>query len=111
MSQRLIGEIIEDLRECAHQLSEATQYWKKSVCLDAATCIEQLMERLKKDQTSDLELSDEQLKNMTREELDKAFAYWKSKEVPYREPSDWDHHFETPEQMKERDALIERKKK
>lgn len=30
--------------------------------------------------------------------------------IPYREPSDWDHHNETPEEMAERDALIERKK-
>jgi hypothetical protein len=29
--------------------------------------------------------------------------------VPYREPSDWDHHWETPEESKERDELYSRR--
>lgn len=31
------------------------------------------------------------------------------KKTPYREPSDWDHLWETPEETLERDALVERR--
>lgn len=63
MSERQVKDIIEDLNVCAEQLNDMTQYWKKSVCLDAASAIEQLMERLKQCRSLDA-LRDENEKSM-----------------------------------------------